>query len=434
MRAVDIIRKKRDGHALASADIEAFVHGVTSRAWPDYQASALLMAIVLRGMDADETAALTRSMVHSGARLDLSDIPGPKVDKHSTGGVGDKTSLVIAPLAAACGMIVPMMSGRGLGHTGGTLDKLESIPGFRVRLDETELRDALRTVGCAMIGQTKEIAPADKRIYALRDVTATVESIPLITASIMSKKIAEGIDSLVLDVKCGLGAFMKQRADAEALAASLVRTGRENGVNTEAVLSAMNAPLGCAVGNALEVRESLATLRGSGPADLEELSIHLTARMVALGNAISVQAATTKVRAALRAGEGVDRLRRIIENQGGDPHVVDNPDRLTLAPRQVLVRAECSGYVQGIHAGKTGLAAMLLGAGREHVDSVIDPAVGIVVKARLGEQVRSGDALAEVHYSDPARLNRALALLQDAWQIGEEASLKAPLIITSFTA
>src|SRR5437868_5805180 len=229
MRALDIIRKKRDAQALTSAEIEAFIQGVTTRSWPDYQISALLMAIVLRGMNADETAALTRSMVHSGERLDLSDIPGPKVDKHSTGGVGDKTSLIVAPLAAACGMVVPMMSGRGLGHTGGTLDKLEAIPGFRISLDLKELRRALTAVGCALIGQTKEIAPADKLLYALRDVTATVESIPLITASIMSKKIAEGIESLVLDVKCGQGAFMKNRADADALAGALVSTGRDNG-------------------------------------------------------------------------------------------------------------------------------------------------------------------------------------------------------------
>jgi len=434
MRAVDIIRKKRDGHALTHSEIETFVHGVTTRAWPDYQASALLMAIVLRGMDIEETAALTRAMVHSGSRLDLSDIPGPKVDKHSTGGVGDKTSLVVAPLAASCGVIVPMMSGRGLGHTGGTLDKLEAIPGFRVRLGVDELRAALATIGCAMIGQTSEIAPADRLLYALRDVTATVESIPLITASIMSKKIAEGIDSLVLDVKCGLGAFMKLRADAEELAQALVRTGQDNGVRTEAVLSAMDAPLGLAIGNALEVRECLQTLRGHGPCDLKELSIDLASRMVALGKRTSLGEAKTEVCDALDSGRGVEKLRRIIAQQGGDPHVVDDPERLPLASGQCLLRADRSGYVAGIHAGKAGMAAMLLGAGREHVDSAIDPAVGVIVKARLGERLRAGDALAEVHYRDTGRLDEALSLLRDAWKISDDTPPPAPLILASVTA
>src|SRR5262245_29311703 len=282
MRAVDVIRKKRDGQPLSKVEVEAFVRAAAHGTWPDYQLSALLMAIFFRGMSADETAWLTGAMARSGAVLDWSDVPGPKVDKHSTGGVGDKTSLILSPLAAACGAIVPMMSGRGLGHTGGTLDKLESIPGFRVHLDLAELYAAMRAVGAAMIGQTAEVAPADKKLYALRDVTGTVECIPLITASILAKKIAEGIQGLVMDVKCGRGAFMKTREDAHRLAQSIAANGTANGVKTEAIITAMDAPLGQAVGNTLEVQECIDILKGGGPADVRDLSVELAARMVRL--------------------------------------------------------------------------------------------------------------------------------------------------------
>jgi pyrimidine-nucleoside phosphorylase len=430
MRAVDIIRKKRDGQVLSQPEIEVFIRGITEGTWPDYQTSALLMAICLRAMTAEETADLTRAMVESGEKLDLSDLAGPKVDKHSTGGVGDKTSLILAPLAAACGVIVPMMSGRGLGHSGGTLDKLEAIPGFRVRLSLDEFRHALRNVGCTLIGQTEEIAPADKLLYALRDVTATVESIPLITASILSKKIAEGIEALVLDVKCGQGAFMKSRGEARALAESLVATGERNGVRTEALLTAMDVPLGRAVGNALEVRECLATLRGDGPADLEQLSVILAARMLMLGRLAQGPAqAEAAVRAALGSGRGLETFRAIVEQQGGDPRAVDDPSRLPAAPRQVVVLAERSGYVADIHAEQVGRATMLLGAGRDRVDDAIDPAVGAVIKAQRGEEVRPGDGLVEVHYGEDARLGEALAMLQNAWTIADAPPAPQPIVI-----
>src|SRR3954466_10170854 len=324
MRAVDIIVAKRDGRTLARDQIRFFVSGITEGTLPDYQASALLMAILLRGMTAEETAWLTDAMVHSGVRVDLREIPGLKVDKHSTGGVGDKTSLILAPLAAACGVPVPMMSGRGLGHTGGTLDKLEAIPGFRVNLSLEEMKRALSTVGCAMIGQTAQIAPADKKLYALRDVTGTVESIPLISASIMSKKIAEGIDALVLDVKTGSGAFMKTEADSRRLAESLVAIGNASGVRTEAIITAMDSPLGHAVGNALEVIECIEVLKGEGPQDLVDVSVELAARMLVLGKvAPDAAAAAQQVRRAIASGAGLERFRRIIEVQGGDPMVVD---------------------------------------------------------------------------------------------------------------
>src|SRR5499427_8492756 len=319
MRAVDIILSKREGRSLTRDEIRFFVDGVTSGSLPDYQASALLMAILLRGMTPDETAWLTDAMVHSGARVDLGEIPGVKVDKHSTGGVGDKTSLILAPVAAACGVPVPMMSGRGLGHTGGTLDKLEAIPGFRVNLSLDEMKAALAKTRCAMLGQTAQIAPADKKLYALRDVTGTVESIPLISASIMSKKIAEGIDALVLDVKTGSGAFMKTERASRRLAESLVSIGNASGVKTEAVITDMDVPLGRAVGNALEVIECLEVLKGRGPQDLTDVSVELTSRMLVLGGAARDRAAAdVRVREALRSGAGLERFRRIVEHQGGD--------------------------------------------------------------------------------------------------------------------
>ena len=346
MRAVDLIRTKRDGGALSREQLEFMVRGVTDGSLPEYQVSSWLMAVVLRGMTPDETAILTDAMVRSGVRVDLSHIPGVKVDKHSTGGVGDKTSLILAPLAAACGVVVPMMSGRALGHTGGTLDKLESIPGFRTGLSLDEYRQMVEEVGCSLIGQTSEIAPADKKLYALRDVTGTVESIPLISASIMSKKIAEGIDALVLDVKAGRGAFMKTLEDARKLAESLVSIGNGNGVRTEALITAMEHPLGRAVGNSLEVIESIETLKGNGPADLEQLSVRLAARMLVLaGTAKTTEDAEAMVRKAIASGAGVEKFREIIKWQGGDPRVIDDYSRLPGASSQHTVKASRAGYL-----------------------------------------------------------------------------------------
>jgi pyrimidine-nucleoside phosphorylase len=421
VRAVDLIVSKRDGRALSSDEIRSFVSGVTDGSFPDYQASALLMAILIRGMNAEETAALTDAMVRSGSRVDLSDVPGVKVDKHSTGGVGDKASLIVAPVAAACGVPVPMMSGRGLGHTGGTLDKLEAIPGFRVDLSLEEMRAALRRTGCAMIGQTAQIAPADKKLYALRDVTGTVESIPLISASIMSKKIAEGIDALVLDVKTGSGAFMKTEADSRRLAQSLVSIGNASGVTTEAIISRMDQPLGLAVGNALEVVECLEVLKGRGPADLIEISFELAERMLVLGRIAADRAdARRRVRGAIASGAGLERFRRIVEAQGGDPRIVDDYDRLPHVATCAVVTADRSGYVNALDAELIGRASVALGAGRDRVDDPVDSAVGLVLRAKMGDPVSAGDPILEVHYRDRPRLDAASVLLARAVTIGDE--------------
>ena len=430
MRAVDIIRRKRDGGALDRAEIDNFVAGATDGSWPDYQISALLMAIVLRGMGDEETAWLTEAMARSGARLDLQALPGLKVDKHSTGGVGDKTSLVLAPLAAACGVVVPMMSGRGLGHTGGTLDKLESIPGFRVDCSAREIVDALADVGCVIVGQTRDIAPADRRLYRLRDVTATVESIPLITASIMSKKLAEGIDGLVLDVKVGCGAFMKTVGDAEQLAQSMVRAGQLAGVRTEALLTRMDAPLGRAVGNAIEVVEAIETLRGQGPRDLTELSVILAARMVLMAErAETIGEAERRVRDAMASGAASDRFRRMVARQGGDPGVVDEPSRLALASGRELARAPRAGYVTGLDAMLIGRAAAALGAGRATADDRVDHGVGIRVLASLGALVRAGEPVLELIHRDGKGLGDAAALAVQAIELGGAPPVPQPLVV-----
>ena len=430
MRTVDVIRRKRDGGALRRDEIEHFVAGVTDGAIPDYQAAALLMAIVLRGMSADETAQLTDAMVRSGVRVDFNGLPGVPVDKHSTGGVGDKTSLILAPLAIACGAVVPMMSGRGLGHTGGTLDKLESIPGFRTALTLEELRAAVGAVGGALIGQTAEIAPADRRLYALRDVTGTVESIPLISASIMSKKIAEGIGALVLDVKTGTGAFMKTLEDSRKLAKSLVAIGNASGVRTEAVVTRMDAPLGREVGNANEVIESIETLKGKGPADLELLSVLLAARMLVLAGVSGTQAdAEQCVRGSLESGAGVEAFRRIIEYQGGDPRVIDDYSLLPYAPDEHRVTAPRGGTVLHLHAESVGRAAVALGAGRGKLDDVVDPGVGITVVAPPGTVVAAGEPVLILRHRGGRGLDEATAMLEEAIGIGDGPFEAAPLVV-----
>jgi pyrimidine-nucleoside phosphorylase/thymidine phosphorylase len=433
MRAVDLIRKKRDGGSLSAAEIRFLVDGIATGAVPDYQWAAFLMAVVWRGMERAETATLVEAMLHSGTVLDLDDIPGPKVDKHSTGGVGDKTSLILAPIVAACGVTVPMVSGRGLGHTGGTLDKLESIPGFRVDIGLTAYRRIARECGLVLAGQTAEIAPADRVLYALRDATATVESIPLITASILSKKLAEGIDALVLDVKCGDGAFMKREEDARALAASMTSIGRALGKPVQALLTRMDEPLGRTVGNALEVKESIACLRGEGPADLMEVTLELAAEMLVVGGAApDITAARNRCRSALADGSALDRLRRVIAAQGGEPRVCDDPNGVLPQARAVTpFLADRAGFVTRLAAWPVGQASMLLGAGRETVTSPIDPAAGIVLVRSSGDAVASGDVIAELHH-DPARaasVPAALDLLRGACEIGPQPPPRRPLVI-----
>jgi pyrimidine-nucleoside phosphorylase len=430
MPFVDVIARKRDGQALSREDIDIFVSGVTSGAIPDYQASALLMAIVIRGMNAEETAWLAGAMARSGDRIDLSDVPGIKVGKHSTGGVGDKVSIVLAPVAAACGVIVPKMSGRGLGHTGGTLDKLESIPGYRIDLSIQEFKQVLREVGTSIIGQTSALAPADKQLYALRDVTATVPSIPLISASIMSKKLAEGSSALVLDVKCGDGAFMKELKDARALATSMVAIGTQAGVRTEAVITSMDAPLGHSIGNALEIIECLETLKGSGPEQLTAVVRVLATRMVMLaGLDRDTENATRRVDDVLSSGRALETFTALIERQGGNPRIVDDYSLLPSAPDCEPVRATRSGYVTAMHAEAVGRATHALGAGRSRIDESIDYGVGIVAKASPGDRVRAGDTVFELHHRAGHGVDTALALCARAIVIEDEPPASRPLVL-----
>jgi pyrimidine-nucleoside phosphorylase/thymidine phosphorylase len=431
MTPYELIHAKRDGRAIPDAEIAALVDGFTRGDIPDYQMAAFCMAVFFRGMDEAEVRALTGAMLRSGDVLDLSDVPGAKVDKHSTGGVGDKVSLALAPLVAACGVKVPMISGRGLGHTGGTLDKLEAIPGFRVDLPADRFRALVREVGACLVGQTARLAPADRKLYALRDVTATVESIPLIAASIMSKKLAEGIDALVLDVKVGSGAFMKRLDDARALASTLAGIGRGMGKKVTALLTAMDQPLGRAVGNALEVVETVELLRGGGPPDLREVTVELGAEMLVLGGAAAgLPEARAKVEAAIAGGSGLAKLEEIVRAQGGDADALRDPGRLPRAPRTYAVPAPAAGAVAAIDAEGVGLAAVALGAGRRKVEDRIDPAVGIVVHRKLGDRVERGEPLCTVHEGDRSEpRERVVTRLQAAWTIGPVAPAPRPLVL-----
>jgi len=418
VRAVDVIRKKRDQLELSREEITALVEGYTSGEIPDYQVAAWLMATVIRGLTRAETAALTDAMLHSGEVLDLSEFAASKVDKHSTGGVGDKTSLVLAPVAAAGGLVVPMISGRGLGHTGGTLDKLESIPGFNVNLSVADFRRALHASGCCMIGQTAEIAPADRKLYALRDVTATVESPYLICASIMSKKLAEGIDALVLDVKTGSGAFMKKEADAVFLAELMVETGERMGKKMVALITDMNQPLGRYVGNSLEVVEVLDVLRGQGPDDLRELCLELAGWMFHLGGiASSVEQGKSTAAQLIKSGKALERFRQMVELQGGDARVIDDPGRLPRAQRTLEVKAQSSGYVASIACEAVGTACVILGGGREKKEDSVDPAVGIILHKKVGDRVSAGESLCIVHYNSESRAQRARSLLENSFTV-----------------
>ncbi|HKB15261.1 MAG TPA: thymidine phosphorylase [Planctomycetota bacterium] len=430
MRPQDLIRIKRDGGALNAEQIRAFVRGVTSGEIPDYQTSALLMAVFLRGMNRDETVALTRAMLESGSRADLSSIPGLKVDKHSTGGVGDKTSIPLAALVAACGVPVPMISGRGLGHTGGTLDKLESIKGFRTSLSIPEFVDTVRKVGACLIGQTADLAPADKKLYALRDVTATVECTPLIASSILSKKAAEGIDALVMDVKTGSGSFLKGLERCRDLARTIVEVGTGLGLRVVAFLTDMDQPLGRAVGNALEIEESIECLRGKGPSDLETLVVEMAAEMLVLAGAAKlIDPARERIRFAIRDGTGLKKLREIVVAQGGNGKVVEEPSRLPQADRTTPFPSTSGGFVTAMDAEAVGLAAMALGAGRRRVEDRIDPAAGIVLRKKLGDRVEKGEPLLEFRHAEDTPLEEARAFVSRAYRFGSAPPPARPIVL-----
>jgi pyrimidine-nucleoside phosphorylase len=428
----EIISRKRDGHALEREEVEAFVSGVVSGEFKDYQASALLMAILLRGMTPEETGWLTEAMMRSGRIVELPEVKRPKVDKHSTGGVGDKVSLILAPLVAACGLCVPMMSGRGLGHTGGTLDKLEAIPGFSTQLDDAAYRKQLLKIHQAMIGQSADMVPADRKLYALRDVTGTVESIPLICASILSKKLAEGIDALVLDVKFGRGAFMATEADGRKLAEALVAIGNQMGKPTSALLTRMEQPLGRMIGNSLEVIEAMDCLRGEGPEDLMEVTYALSAEMLRLGGlATDATAARATLEAAISSGAALQAFRELVAAQGGDPRVVDDYERLPLTKHcfEICVENTEPLTIKCLDARGFGQAACVLGAGRSSMDAVIDPAVGFELLKKEGDRIEPGEPLVRIHFTDERKVDAVVERLRQAVGLSREPVDVPPLVV-----
>lgn len=430
LNPVELIIRKRDGDALDAGEIRALVDGFVAGDVADYQMSAWLMAAFLRGLDDAETVALTDAMLHSGDVLTLRSVKAPRVDKHSTGGVGDKVSICLAPLVAACGVAVPMISGRGLGHTGGTLDKLEAIPGYKVGLDAKRFEQVVRQVGTSMIGQTDRLAPADRRIYALRDVTGTVECIPLIVASILSKKLAEGITGLVLDVKVGRGAFMKDLDSARELARKLVRVGRRADKKVVALLTDMSTPLGLTIGNALETREAIDVLRGEGPDDTRELTLRLGAEMLVLGGVAKKTAdARKQLEQALQSGAGLERLVRMVEAHGGDPRAVEDTARLPKAPHRVAVEAPRTGFVTAADALELGLCSVALGAGRTRADQDVDPAVGIELGKKPGDRVEKGEPLCWLHVHSKRGIQPVADRARNAFSIGRARPKDTPLVI-----
>ncbi|HLF42874.1 MAG TPA: thymidine phosphorylase [Acidimicrobiia bacterium] len=424
--AVELIETKRDRGILSSEAIDWLIQGYTEGSVTDYQMAAMAMAIFFNGLNGEELAAWTSAMLHSGKVLDCSDIPAPKVDKHSTGGVGDKISIPLAPLVASCGVAVPMMSGRGLGHTGGTLDKLETVPGFATGLDPERFREVLTAHGLVLAGQSETLVPADRKLYALRDATATVPSIPLISSSIMSKKLAEGLNGLLLDVKTGSGAFMKDLAQSRELAQTMVGIGTRHGVETVALITRMDQPLGREVGNANEMRESIEVLNGGGPEDIVELTLAFGEVMLELAG---VGGGRDRLMETIETGAALQKLIDVVVAQGGDPSVIHDPSLLAMAPHEAVIEADRDGYVGQCDALIIGTVVTRLGAGRERKEDVVDPGVGITVEAKLGEKVEKGQPLAKIRFSDAARWEAQRDLLAKAWVIEDTAPLIEGLIV-----